>query len=134
MIKKALWVTTFCNVLEKRITHVNLIFLKHDQTAKLIQLKNFKSKNVILKWNVSWKQFFVASNFSIFFLHFYFPFLFGLLFPFSVWTFISLFLFGHFLYIPFFPFLLFFILSRSHFGFLPNFVSNHKTPKPKWLH
>ena len=30
----------------------------------------------------------VASTFSMFFLDFYFPFLFGLLFPFSIWTFI----------------------------------------------
>ena len=37
---------------------------------------------------------------SLFSLDFYFPFLFGLLFPFFLWTFIQ---------------------SRSHFGFLPNF-------------
>ena len=30
----------------------------------------------------------VASTFSMFFLDFYFPYLFGLLFPFSIWTFI----------------------------------------------
>ena len=42
----------------------------------------------------------VTSTFSIFFLDFYFPFLFGFIFTFSVWTFISLF------YLDFyFPFL-----------------------------
>ena len=38
-----------------RITHVNLTFLKHNQTTLCIltQLKNFKSKNGILRWNFS---------------------------------------------------------------------------------
>ena len=81
-------------------------------------------------------------TFSNFYLDFYFPFLSGLLFPFSLWTFISLFsldfyfpfhfglLFPFFLWTFIFPFvfgllfsfsLLTFIQSRSHFGFLPNF-------------
>ena len=89
-------------------------------------------------------------TFSNFYLDFYFPFLFGHLFPFSIWTFIFLFLFG--LLAPFFiwDFLFqfefqfdyfefqfdyfefqfefqFFLISfshqsRSHFGFLPNFL------------
>ena len=59
--------------------------------------------------------------FSHIFLDFYLPFLFGvlfpffweLLFPFSLWTFISILLFS----------LWTFIQSGSHFGFLPNFYS-----------
>ena len=58
----------------------------------------------------------------IFYLDFCFPFLFGLLFPFSIWTFISLFYFS-ILFQCLFNFfsILFFIPSRSHFGILPNF-------------
>ena len=43
---------------------------------------------------------------------FIFPFLFGLLFPFSLWTFIPF----------YFPFSLDFIQAWSHLGFLPNFL------------
>ena len=48
---KKLVFTLQCN----RITHVNLTFLKHDKTTLCIltQLKNFKSKNVILRWKFS---------------------------------------------------------------------------------
>ena len=50
--------------------------------------------------------------FPLFYLDFYFPFLFGLLYPFSIWTFISLF------YLDFyFPFLFLFTLSRLLFPF-----------------
>ena len=52
---------------------------------------------------------------SLFFLDFYFPFLFGLLFPFSIWTFISLFFFDfYFLFYSFsIHFYSFSILSLS---------------------
>ena len=51
--------------------------------------------------------FHVISTFSIFFLGFYFPFLSGLLFPFPLWTFISLLyldFFSHFLFVLLFVF------------------------------
>ena len=72
--------------------------------------------------------FYVTSTFSIFFLDFYSPFLFGLLFPFSISTFFisfPFFLSTRFQFSFNFFFLFFFnssfIQSRSHFGFLPNF-------------
>ena len=82
---------------------------------------------------------FIWTFLSHLYLDFSFPFPFGLFFPFSIWTFISLF----YMDAPIFSFLLkffsflfkffqfvsirsirfnsFYIQSRSHFGFLPNF-------------
>ena len=74
----------------------------------------------------------VKSRFSIFHLDFYFPFLFGLLFPFSIWTLISLFfldfyfpfLFGLLLsFLFFFNSVLFFFnsIAVTHLGFFQVF-------------
>ena len=79
-----------------------------------------------------WPRFYIVkSTFSIFFLDFYSPFCFGLLFPFFIWTFFFNFVSTRFqfcfnsfsiLFYSFsFVFQFFFIQSRSHFGFLPNF-------------
>ena len=84
---------------------------------------------------------FIWTFLSHLYLDFSFPFPFGLFFPFSIWTFISLF----YMDAPIFSFLLkffsflfkffqfvsirsirfnsFYTLSRSHFGFLPNFFN-----------
>ena len=60
---------------------------------------------------------FLQFTFSNYYLDFYFPFLFGLLFPLFLCTFIFPFLFEHL-----FPFSLWtFTQSRSHFGLLPFF-------------
>ena len=57
------------------------------------------------------------------YLEFYIPFLFGLLFPFFIWTFISLFYLDFHIPIKNFSILFqfFYFLSRSHFEFLPIF-------------
>ena len=62
--------------------------------------------------------FLVTHLLSIFYLDFYIPSLFGLLFPFSIWIFFQ---FNFCLISVRFQFsILFFLLSLSHFGFLPN--------------
>ena len=74
-------------------------------------------------WSNCWPWFYiVVLEIALFF----FPVLFGLLFSFSIWTFISL--FSLYFCFPFlfgllFPFSLWtFIQSQSHFGFLPFFL------------
>ena len=71
--------------------------------AHLIHFKNFFELKCFIYWllNKQW----IKKNKD---LDFYFPFLFGLLFPFSIWTFISLFFLDFY-----FLFYSFSILSRS---------------------
>ena len=100
----------------------------------LQKFHNFEFLTAILHRGLRNCFFFSLRSFT--FSNFFFPFLFGLLFPFSLfslnfyfpfslWTFVSLFSLDF--YFPFlfgllFPFSLWtFIQSRSHFGFLPNF-------------
>ena len=96
----------------------------------IVMFRKFISSAVIFELQLPTVKFTVSHVFDLltlgmtFFLFFpipiyFFQFPFGHLFPFSLWTSISLFSSDFY-----FPFSLWtFIQSRSHFGFLPNFFS-----------